>query len=118
MQVEVRNRDVADHRVDSGDRPDPNGAVAAQDENRPVILEERIGDTGRRRSHHFHDRLEILGSWPGPVGAPGNDGRIPQIADVETDAERLDESGGAEGGWGLFLAHPACAGARRRANDC
>jgi hypothetical protein len=86
MQVEVDDGDVAHRCLDPGDRPDTNRAVAAEDENFPVTLEKRVGDTSRSCSHHLHDGFEVLGPRPGPVGSPRNDRRVTEIADGEARA--------------------------------
>jgi hypothetical protein len=40
----------------------------------------------------------VLGAGPGPIGAPGNDWQVAEIAHVETGvAERLDQSGVPQG---------------------
>jgi hypothetical protein len=97
----------------SRDRPDPDRAVAAKDEDRPVALKERIADASRRPPHHVYNRLEILSAWLGSIGPPGDDRQIPEIAHGETGAsERLDESGTAERGRRPLLAD--AAGARPR----
>jgi hypothetical protein len=111
VQVEVGDRDVVLRRPDPGNRPDPDHAVAAENEHRPITFTERVGDPIRGRLHDIQDRLEILRLRPRSVGSPGNDRRVAEIADVEAHAaERLDESARAECGRRLFLTTPAGAG--------
>jgi hypothetical protein len=119
VQVDVDKCDLPDHPTDAGDRPDTDGAVAAQDEDCPTIgLEERIRDPSRGRPHDLDDGFEVLGLGPGSIGAPGNDPRVTEVVDREASSlEQLAQSGGAEGGRGLFLAYPAGAGPRGSADQ-
>jgi hypothetical protein len=111
VQVEVGDGDVVLRRPDPCDCSDPDSAVAAEDEHRPITFTERIGDQSRSRLHDIQDRLEILSPRPRSVGSPGNDRRVTEITDVEARAvERLDESRGTQRGRRLFLTNPAGAG--------
>jgi hypothetical protein len=113
MEVEVRDRDVSESPLRSGDGPDPDGAVAAKDENRAVTLAEGVPDTSRGPTHHVDYGLEILGAGPRSVGAPGNDRRIPEIAHLKADAgERFDQPSRSQRGGSPFLSNPAGSGAR------
>jgi hypothetical protein len=118
VQIDVDNGDVSDRRSDPGDRPDPDGAFAAEDEDRPITFLKRIGDTSRDRPHDLDDGFQVLCPGSGSVGPPGNDLRATEVVDLEAGAgEPLRQSGGAESGGRLFLADAACAGARGSADQ-
>jgi hypothetical protein len=42
LQVEVGEREAADRRLRARDRPDPNRAVAAEDEDRSVWIAQEV----------------------------------------------------------------------------
>jgi hypothetical protein len=57
MQIEVKKCDPPHRSLHACDRSDPHRAVAAQQENHPVGLRERIGHATRRRLHGLDDRV-------------------------------------------------------------
>jgi hypothetical protein len=79
---------------------------------------ECIHDTFGRGLYNLYNGFEVLRLWPGSVWSPWNDGRAPQVANLESRfVESLDESSRTQRGRSLFLSHSACACAGRRAND-
>jgi hypothetical protein len=107
-----------DRRLRAGDRPDSDGAVAAQDEHRLLAVTERVRHAAGGGAHYLNDLVEVLGSWPSAVRMPRHHGRVPQVARVEAHvAEELDESRSSHRGRRLLLAYAARASARRHTDD-
>jgi hypothetical protein len=118
MKVEVGHRDLAHGRPGAGDRPDSDGAVAAQDEDRLLTVTKRIRHAARGAAHDLHDLVQVLGPGPDAVRMPWHDRRVPQVTRVEAHVtEQTDESHTSHRGRRLLLAHPARAGTRRHTDD-
>jgi hypothetical protein len=118
MQVEVRDGDALERSLDAADRPDPDRAVATQDEGDALVVERCVGDACGRRADNVCDRVEILGPWICAIGSPGNNRGVSEIVHLQPRAdELLDEPCRSDCPRRPLLTDTAGAGARGRTDN-
>jgi hypothetical protein len=118
VQVEVHHGDAPERPLDPANRPDPDGAVAAQDEGEAVTVERRIADARGRRPDNVGDRVEVLGPGVGAIGPPRNDLGVSEIVHLESrSAELLEQPRRSDRLRPLLLPDPTRSGTRRRPDD-
>jgi hypothetical protein len=111
VEVEVQEPDVAERRLRTGDRADPDRAITAEDQGDSTRHREPIGDTSRRRPYLFHDRAQVLSATVCAVRSPRPRWRVAEITHGHAGVgQSLDEPGGAKRGRCPVLSDAAGAG--------